>query len=113
MLGVAVEGNGPPRGHCEPSSTARALTEPQAALELSAAMVVRLASTGCVTCNRLPDDGFFEAPLDLEAELGSSKGQLVGLLDRQGFACRPNGDGFSDAMLTCENKERLGPAKLV
>ena len=72
-----------------------------------------MVSTGCVPCNRLPDDGFVEAPLDLEAELGSSKGQLVGLLDRQGFACRPDGDGFSDAVLTCENKERLGPAKLV
>ena len=72
-----------------------------------------MASTGCVTCNRLPDDGFAEAPPDLEAELGSSKGQLVGLLDRQGFACRPGWDGISDAVLTCENKQRLGPAKLV
>ena len=54
-----------------------------------------------------------KATLDPEAELGSSKGQLVGLLDRQGFACRSGWDGISDAVLTCENKERLGPAKLV
>ena len=64
--------------------------------------VKRVAEFGLPTIAKIDgvafgDDGFVEAPLDLEAELGSSKGQLVGLLDRQRFACRPNGDGFDHA----------------